>query len=122
VFIQCFAGMSFWSWMTMLPLNLGIQVDEFVISVIPLKTRIVLFLDRPPWVRFGYQLLSAILTRAMKKRVFMVPDKNPQQSVETVVNADCIPVGFDGLNGTLELDPFDILSRISSSDTSGASN
>jgi hypothetical protein len=122
VFIQCFAGMSFWSWMTMLPLNLGIQVDEFVISVIPLKTRIVLFLDRPPWVRFGYQLLSAILTRAMKKRVFMVPDKNPQQSVETVVNADCIPVGFDGLNGTLELDPFDILSRIPSSDTSGASN
>lgn len=104
----------------MLPLNLGIQVDEFVISVIPLKTRIVLFLDRPPWVRFGYKLLSAILTRAMKRRVFMVPNKDPQQSVETVVNAECIPVGFDGLNGMLEVGPFDILSTIPSSDTPGA--
>jgi hypothetical protein len=121
VFIQCFAGMSFWSWMTMLPLNLGIQVDEFLISVIPLKTRIVLFLERPPWVRFGYQLLSAILTRAMKKRVFMVPDKNPQQSVEKVVNAECIPVDFDGLNGMLVQDQLDIFSRIASSDRPDAS-
>jgi hypothetical protein len=121
VFVQCFARMTFWSWMTMLPLNLGIQVDEFVISVIPLKTRIVLFLERPPWVRFGYRLLSAILTRAMKRRVFMVPDKNPQQSVEKVVNSECIPMNFDGLNGTLVLDPlFDILSRIPSSSSSSS--
>jgi hypothetical protein len=108
--------MKFWSWMTMLPLELGIRIDEFMISVIPLKTKIVLFLERPPWVKFGYSLLSVFMTRAMKQRVFMVPQKDPQQAVEKVVCVECIPVGFDGLNGTLALDPFDLSSRIQSSD------
>lgn len=120
VFVQSFATISFWSFMTMLPLELGIRVDEFMISVIPLKTKIVLFLERPPWVKFGYSLVNAFLTRAMKKRVLMVPSKNPQQWVEDVVGVDCIPIEFDGLNGRL-VDPFDISSRIQSSDLPVAS-
>jgi CRAL/TRIO domain len=105
----------------MLPLELGIRVDEFMISVIPLKTKIVLFLERPPWVKFGYSLVNAFLTRAMKKRVLMVPSTNTEEWVENVVGAECIPTEFDGLNGTLALDPFDISSRIQSSNMPDAS-
>jgi CRAL/TRIO domain len=121
VFVQSFARISLWSFMTMLPLELGIRVDEFMISVIPLKTKIVLFLERPPWVKFGYSLVNAFLTRAMKKRVLMVPSTNTEEWVENVVGAECIPTEFDGLNGTLALDPFEISSRIQSSNMPDAS-
>ena len=114
VFVNDLGRASFGKFMTMLPFELGIKLDEFMISVIPLKTKLVVFMNRPPWAKFGYSLLSVFMTRQMKKRVVMVPEKRVREVVMDAVGADCIPEGFGHLNGTFADDIFGLQRRIDS--------
>lgn len=112
VFINDLGRAAFGKFMTMLPFELGMKLDEFMISVIPLKTKLVVFMNRPPWAKFGYSLLSVFMTRSMKRRVLMVPEERVKEEVWSAVGPEYIPVGFGGLNGTLAKDPYDINERI----------
>jgi hypothetical protein len=105
VFINSLANIHFWTFMTMLPLDLGMKLDEFVISVIPLKTKFVLLLERPPWAKFAYQLLKPFLKMDMRRRVVVIEDTIPPSFVAEVLGGKhCIPNGFDGLEGTPNAD------------------
>ena len=101
VFLDSMDAVSFYQYMTMLPYQLGITIDKFMIGVTPLKTKLVVFLKRPRWFDVGFGLLSVFLPARMKMRVSQ-PD-NEQASIEDIVGSN-IPVGFDDYNGTLAVD------------------
>ena len=101
MFLDSMDAVSFYQYMTMLPYQLGITIDKFMIGVTPLKTKLVVFLKRPRWFDVGFGLLSVFLPARMKMRVSQ-PDTE-QASIEDIVGSN-IPVGFDGYNGTLAVD------------------
>lgn len=101
MFLDSMDAVSFYQYMTMLPYQLGITIDKFMIGVTPLKTKLVVFMKRPTWFNVGFGLLSVFLPARMKKRVSQ-PD-NEQASIEDIVGSN-IPVGFDNYNGTLDVD------------------
>lgn len=104
VFVNSLSDLGFWQFMTILPLELGIKTDEFMICVVPLNTKLVVFLERPTWVNFAYSLLKVFLKKKMRSRVVMVPLRNQQKIVEHAVGKSCIPDGFNDLEGTPKLD------------------
>ena len=105
IFVNSLANIHFWPFMTMLPLDLGMKLDEFVISVIPLKTKFVLLLERPKWAKISYGLLKPFLKMDMRRRVVVVEDGVPSSFVAEVLGGKhCIPLGFDGLEGTSNAD------------------
>ena len=104
VFVHSFADISFWTFMTMLPLELGIKTDEFLICAIPLNTKLVMFLNRPAWANLGYGLLRVFLTSQMRRRVVMMRRKRQQEVVEDAVGTESIPIGFDGIEGKQSID------------------
>ena len=101
MFLDSMDAVSFYQYMTMLPYQLGITIDKFMIGVTPLKTKLVVFLKRPRWFDVGFGLLSVFLPARMKMRVSQ-PDTE-QASIEDIVGSN-IPVGFDDYNGTLAVD------------------
>jgi hypothetical protein len=103
VFANNLAFIHFWPFMTMLPMELGIKLDEFMVSVTPLKTKLVLFFDRPRWHKFAFAMLKGFLTRNMRRRVVMV-NRNAQKLVEDSLGKDCIPKGFNELDGREDVD------------------
>lgn len=102
IFLDCMDQVSFYSYMTMLPYQLGITIDKFMIGVTPLKTKLVVFMKRPLWFDVGFGLLSVFLPSRMKKRVEQ--PVGDQASIEGIVGINNIPVGFDSFNGTLAVD------------------
>ena len=96
VFINALNQMGIWSFMTMLPFELGMALDEFIISVIPLKTKYVVLLERPPWAKFAYQLLKPFMKSEMRSRVGVIETGlYPPEYLYDVVGTseDVIPVG-----------------------------
>lgn len=56
-----------------------------MICVIPLRTKLISFLNRPAWAKFGFRLLSVFLNKDMKGRVFMVHDKRQAKDMVEIV-------------------------------------
>jgi hypothetical protein len=107
VFCNSLANIGFWPFMTMLPLELGMQLDEFVISVIPLKTKFVLLMQRPPWAKFAFQMLKPFMKRTMRRRVVVIEDGlYPSSFVYEVLGngTQCIPTGLDAYVGSPDAD------------------
>ena len=96
VLVNSLANIGFWTFMTILPLEIGIQTDEFMITAVPINSILVCMLDRPSWAKFAYGILSVFLNGDMKSRVFMVPEQNQDSVLEDVLGADFIPAAFDG--------------------------
>ena len=106
VFINSLNQIGFWSFMTMLPVDLGMQLDEFMISVIPLKTKFVVLLERPPWARFAYQLLKPFLQSEMRRRVVVIEEGHypPSYLFEVVGGTNVIPDGMKNYSGSPSAD------------------
>jgi hypothetical protein len=110
VFMNSLAHMAIWEFMTMLPLELGIQTDEFMICVIPLKTKMLAFFNRPAWAKFAFGLLRVFLNRHMRNRVLMVHDgmdnvakrqKRQRTALQQILGGnvnDYVPQGFVGID------------------------
>lgn len=103
VFFESMAYVGFWQYMTMLPLNVGLMLDKYMVGVIPARTKLVVFLKRPLWTEVMYGILRLFLPKRMKRRVDM-PSHTGDKASEETVGLNCIPVGFDDLNGTIEVD------------------
>jgi hypothetical protein len=103
VFFESMAYVGFWQYMTMLPMSVGLMLDKYMVGVIPVRTKLVVFLKRPLWVEIMYGILAVFLPKRMKRRVDM-PRNNDQNAIEETVGVDCIPVDFDDLNGTIKVD------------------
>ena len=73
---------GFLSFMTMLPLQVGIKLDEFCICVVPLSTKLVTFVNTPSWAHFAYRILRTFLKRDMKRRVWFIDPRQQQTSLE----------------------------------------
>lgn len=105
VVVDDMAEIGFWDYMTMLPLQVGISVDRFLISVTPLKAKNVIMMHRPKWAEIGYGLLSWFLTAKMKSRVTMVAKGEEVEMLQKVVGGtELIPREFGLLEGELETD------------------
>lgn len=107
VFVSSLNQIGFWSFMTMLPVDLGMQLNEFVISIIPVKTNFVILLQRPPWAKFAFQLLKPFLGGNMQKRVVVIEEGlYPPEFVYEVLGQDIksIPLGVEGYEGSPEAD------------------
>lgn len=104
VFFESMSYVGFWQYMTMLPFNVGLALDKYMVGVIPVRTKLVVFLKRPFWVDAMYGLLQFFLPKRMKRRVDMPGKAGQKAAEETVGNMDCVPIGFDDLKGTVEVD------------------
>jgi hypothetical protein len=108
VVVDDMAEIGFWTYMTMLPLQVGMSVDRFLISVTPLKAKNVVLMHLPRWADIGYGLLSWFLTAKMKSRVTIVPKSEEIVTLERVVGAsEFIPRDFGDFNGVLVSDIID---------------
>lgn len=103
VFFESMSYVGFWQYMTMLPMSVGLMLDKYMVGVIPVRTKLVVFLKRPLWVDIMYGILQLFLPKRMKRRVDM-PRNEDQKAAEETVGIHCIPIGFDDLNGTIEVD------------------
>ena len=102
VVVDDMSEIGFWEYMTMLPVQVGISVDRFLISVTPLKAKNVVLMHRPKWAEIGYRLLSWFLTAKMKSRVTMVERGEEVAILEKIVGgAAFIPSDFGDVKGEL---------------------
>ena len=76
---------GFFSFMTMLPLQVGIKLDEFCICVVPLSTKLVTFMNIPSWAQFAYRILRTFLKKDMKSRVWIIDPKTQHESLESAL-------------------------------------
>jgi len=105
VVVDDMANIGFWDYMTMLPIQVGISVDRFLISVTPLKAKNVVLMHRPKWAEIGYSLLSWFLTKKMKNRVTMVEKGQENGMMKKVVGgAKFIPTDFSNIEGLMSKD------------------
>lgn len=89
------ANVNFYEYMTMLPVNVGLSLDRFLISVTPLKTKNVVLMHLPKWAEIAYSLLSWFLTSKMKSRVTIVADGEESETLKNVVGgSQFIPLDF----------------------------
>ena len=82
--------------------QLGMAVDKFMIGVIPLKTKLVVFMDRPLWFDAAFGLIRFILPKNMKDRVAL--PEGDQRSMEEIVGISKFPEGFGNFQGSLAED------------------
>lgn len=102
VVVDDMSEISFWNYMTMLPVQVGISVDRFLISVTPLKAKNVVLMHLPKWAEVGYGLLSFFLTAKMKSRVTMVKKGDEVETLARVVGGpEFVPVEFGDYGGQL---------------------
>lgn len=105
VIVNSLNQIGLWSFMTMLPVELGMQLDEFVISVIPIKTKFVVLMERPPWAKFAYQLLKPFLQSNMRRRVVVIEEgQYPASYLYEVVGKEAIPEGVQNYEGSKQVD------------------
>ncbi|KAL7464790.1 hypothetical protein ACHAXS_005123 [Conticribra weissflogii] len=105
VVIDDMGEIGFWDYMTMLPVQVGISIDRFLISVTPLKAKNVVLMHRPRWAEIAYSLLSWFLTSKMKKRVTMIEKGDENEMLEKIVgDASLIPANFGDFEGSLIVD------------------
>lgn len=100
VLINSLNQIGFWPFMTMLPVDLGMALDEFVISVIPIKTKFVVLMERPPWAKFAYQMLKPFMKSNMRRRVVVIEESlYPTDYIFQVVGTNAIPKGIENYPG-----------------------
>jgi len=105
VVVDDMAEIGFWNYMTMLPIQVGISVDRFLISVTPLKAKNVVLMHLPKWAEIGYGLLSWFLNAKMKSRVTMVSKGEETETLEMIVGgSNFIPADFGTFEGELKTD------------------
>lgn len=105
VVVDDMAEIGFLQYMTMLPIQVGISVDRFLISVTPLKAKNVVLMHRPKWAEIGYSLLSWFLTKKMKDRVTMVEKGKENEMMKRIVGgAKFVPRDFSDVEGMVTKD------------------
>jgi len=110
VLVNSLNQVGFGKFMTMLPVDLGMELDEFVISVIPIKTKFVVLMERPPWAKFAYQMLKPFMKSNMRRRVNVIEEGlYPTDYIFQVVGVNAIPKGIEnypGKDGVDFLEPY----------------
>jgi len=103
VVVDDMSDIGFYDYMTMLPLQVGISVDRFLVSVTPLKAKNVVLMHLPRWAEIGWNLLSWFLTKKMKSRVTVVSsgDDDIDTLLKVVGGPEYIPVDFGNYKGEL---------------------
>ena len=103
VVVDDMSDIGFYDYMTMLPLQVGISVDRFLVSVTPLKAKNVVLMHLPRWAEIGWNLLSWFLTKKMKSRVTVVSsgDDDIDTLLKVVGGFEYIPVDFGNYKGEL---------------------
>eukprot|EP00980_Cylindrotheca_fusiformis_P007739 scaffold1640_cov101-Cylindrotheca_fusiformis.AAC.6 len=105
VFVNSLNQIGFWPFMQMLPLDLGMQLDEFLISIIPVKTKFVVLMERPSWAKFAYQLLRPFLQAKMRRRVAVIEKgQHPPGYLYEVVGRGSVPEGIQSYPGSKKAD------------------
>ncbi|KAG7365161.1 CRAL/TRIO domain containing protein [Nitzschia inconspicua] len=109
VFFSGMGHIDFWTFMTMLPVDVGLKLDSFTISVIPAKTKFLVLYDRPSWAKILFQLVKPFLRRAMQRRVIVIEEGLYERDVVKDVigtGTQAIPTGLGHfwLNGSDDAD------------------
>mmetsp|Transcript_22057 Transcript_22057/g.46534 ORF Transcript_22057/g.46534 Transcript_22057/m.46534 type:complete len:403 (+) Transcript_22057:63-1271(+) len=105
IVVDDMSAIGFYDYMTMLPIQVGISVDRFLISVTPLKAKNVVLMHLPKWAEIGYGLLSWFLTKKMKSRVTIVAKGQERETLDKVAGGiEFIPADFGTVEGGLKTD------------------
>lgn len=103
--MQALGNTGFLKTMTMVPMELGTQLDRLTIGVLPIRMKCIYMWNHLRWLSFLMGIMKPFMSKKMRQRMVLISkDENPQKVMDEVVGRDCIPVGFGGLEGTVEKD------------------
>jgi hypothetical protein len=91
--------------MTVVPMDLGTQMDRLTIGVLPIKMKACYILDYRRWLSILMGLMRPFMSKKMRSRIILITKKqDPQAVLDEEFGRVNIPVGFGGLEGTMEDD------------------
>jgi len=90
---------------TMVPMDLGTQMDRLTIGVLPIRTKMVYTYNHLRWVSILLTFFKPFMSAKMRQRIVVIPRKeDPAAVIGKEVGANCIPVGLVDLKGNLKKD------------------
>lgn len=91
--------------MTMVPMELGTQLDRLTIGILPIKMKAFYIFNHKRWLSVLMGMMKPFMSKKMRQRMIVINQKqDPQKILDEELGRDCIPIGFAGLEGKLEDD------------------
>jgi hypothetical protein len=105
VLVEGMGGKGMIETMTMVPMNLGTKLDRLTIGVLPVKMKSIYIFNHKRWLGILMGMMKPFMSKKMRQRIVVVPkNQEPQKAIDEEIGRDYIPVGFGGLEGSMEDD------------------
>jgi hypothetical protein len=105
VIVENLGSASFWSMMTMFPMELSTKLDRLTIGVLPVKMKLIMMTDPPRWMKMMMTIFGVFMSAKMKSRMVMFKKPDCWAAVREKFGAEAIPPSFGECNGTCKTDP-----------------
>lgn len=105
MFIEGLAKLGMWESMTMIPMDLGTQLDRLTIGSLPLKMKSFYMFHASRWIHIFMGLMKPFLSQKMRNRLIVIPDaEDPEKTLFDLFGQECFPVDWAGLKGASQTD------------------
>ena len=104
-FCECVGPVSFWSAMTLIPMNLSAKLDRLTIGTLPVKMKCIMILDPPKWMAVMMSIMGAFMSAKMKRRMMQLKKPDCWAGPAAQWGAGCVPRGFAECGGANTADP-----------------
>ena len=105
IVVQNMASKRMIETMTLVPMELGTKIDRYTIGVLPIKMKVCYIFNHRPWLGLLLGITKVFMSKKMRSRMITIPAKdNPQSVIDEAIGRDNIPIGIQGLEGSLEED------------------
>merc|ERR1712070_1369053 len=101
VIVENIGSLSFWSLMTLFPMELSTKLDRLTIGVLPVKMKLIMITDPPRWMKMMMTIFGVFMSSKMKKRVLTLAKKpDCWAQVRERYGPECIPPSFGECGGS----------------------
>lgn len=105
ILVESLAKKGMWESMTMVPMDLGAQLDRLTIGSLPLKMKKLYMFYGARWIHFFLALIKPFMSQKMRSRMIIIPDADdPIKLITEEFGKECIPKDFANLNGLAKKD------------------
>lgn len=105
VVVESMGSKGMIQYMTMIPMDLTTKLDRLTVGVLPIKMKACYIYNHRRWLAFVIGLVKPFMSKKMRSRIVLIPKKqSPQEVIDKEIGRNNIPMGFEGLEGTLEED------------------
>lgn len=105
IVVQAMGSKPMMQTLTMIPMDLGTKIDRYTIGILPIKMKTCYIFNHRPWLGLLLGIMKPFMSKKMRSRMVAIPAKdNPQSVIDEAIGRDNIPIGIEGLEGTLDED------------------